>query len=200
MRSTVVYLASLLLAAIVYDRRRSLHTGPGPRDDFEPRDRVRSGPGSSSPRRSKSFRRSCPRRASSSTIPKRSGIRNCKRPATRLKKAEVEPSQIAAIGVTNQRETTILWDRATGKPVANAIVWQSRVSAPICERLKADGLEPLFRERTGLRRRCLFFRHEDQAPARYRPRPARAGRARRDSVRHGRYVSHLATHAAASGM
>jgi glycerol kinase len=64
--------------------------------------------------------------------------------------AKIEPSQIAAIGVTNQRETTILWDRATGRPVANAVVWQSRISAPICERLKADGLEPLFRERTGL--------------------------------------------------
>ena len=60
------------------------------------------------------------------------------------------PQDIAAIGITNQRETTILWEKATGKPVANAIVWQSRISAPICERLKADGPEPLFRERTGL--------------------------------------------------
>jgi glycerol kinase len=67
-----------------------------------------------------------------------------------IRTAGIEPSQVAAIGVTNQRETTVLWDRATGKPVANAIVWQSRISAPICERLKADGLEPLFRERTGL--------------------------------------------------
>ena len=67
-----------------------------------------------------------------------------------LRAGKIEPSQVASIGVTNQRETTILWDRATGKPVANAIVWQSRISAPICERLKADGLEPLFRERTGL--------------------------------------------------
>ncbi|MBL9084042.1 MAG: glycerol kinase, partial [Planctomycetales bacterium] len=67
-----------------------------------------------------------------------------------LKKANVESSQVAAIGITNQRETTILWERSTGRPVGNAIVWQSRISAPICERLKADGLEPLFRERTGL--------------------------------------------------
>lgn len=67
-----------------------------------------------------------------------------------LKKAGVEPSQVAAIGITNQRETTILWERSTGRAVGNAIVWQSRISAPICERLKADGLEPLFRERTGL--------------------------------------------------
>ncbi|NOZ39434.1 MAG: glycerol kinase GlpK [Planctomycetes bacterium] len=67
-----------------------------------------------------------------------------------LTHAKVEPNQIAAIGITNQRETTILWDRQTGKPVANAIVWQSRVSAEICDRLKADGLSELFRDKTGL--------------------------------------------------
>ena len=58
--------------------------------------------------------------------------------------------RVAAIGITNQRETTILWDRRTGRPVAPAIVWQSRVSAPICERLKARGVEPEVRRRTGL--------------------------------------------------
>ncbi len=58
--------------------------------------------------------------------------------------------RVAAVGITNQRETTILWDRATGQPVAPAIVWQSRVSAPICGRLKAAGLEPDVRRRTGL--------------------------------------------------
>jgi len=67
-----------------------------------------------------------------------------------IARAGVEPTQIVAIGVTNQRETAILWEKATGKPVANAIVWQSRVSAPICDRLKADGLEPTFRAKTGL--------------------------------------------------
>ncbi|HTU27036.1 MAG TPA: glycerol kinase GlpK, partial [Pirellulales bacterium] len=64
--------------------------------------------------------------------------------------AKLTARDVAAIGVTNQRETTILWDRATGRPVANAIVWQSRVTAPECERLKRDGYEPLFRQRTGL--------------------------------------------------
>jgi glycerol kinase len=59
-------------------------------------------------------------------------------------------ADIAAIGITNQRETTVLWDRHTGKPVANAIVWQSRVSAPICERLKKEGHEAVFRRKTGL--------------------------------------------------
>jgi glycerol kinase len=64
--------------------------------------------------------------------------------------ARVSAGDIAAIGVTNQRETTILWERDTGRPVANAIVWQSRVSAPICDRLKADGLADTFRKKTGL--------------------------------------------------
>jgi len=67
-----------------------------------------------------------------------------------LAKAGAGPKDVAAIGITNQRETTILWDRKTGQPVANAIVWQSRVSAPICDKLKAEGKEDLFRSRTGL--------------------------------------------------
>ena len=67
-----------------------------------------------------------------------------------LAKAEIDAKHVAAIGITNQRETTILWDRKTGRPVANAIVWQSRASEKICQRLKADDLEPLFRKKTGL--------------------------------------------------
>ena len=59
-------------------------------------------------------------------------------------------ADLAAIGVTNQRETTVLWEKATGKPIANAIVWQSRVTAPICDRLKAAGHEATFRKKTGL--------------------------------------------------
>jgi glycerol kinase len=67
-----------------------------------------------------------------------------------LARAGLSAQQIAAIGVTNQRETTVVWDRETGKPVTNAIVWQSRISARICEELKSDGLEDTFRSRTGL--------------------------------------------------
>ncbi len=67
-----------------------------------------------------------------------------------LARADLAAGDIAAIGVTNQRETTILWERDTGRPVANAIVWQSRVSAPICDRLKADGCGDVFRRKTGL--------------------------------------------------
>src|SRR5206468_11597178 len=56
--------------------------------------------------------------------------------------------EIVAIGITNQRETTILWDRKTGEPIANAIVWQDRRTAAMCDALRE--FEPLFRERTGL--------------------------------------------------
>jgi glycerol kinase len=67
-----------------------------------------------------------------------------------LSRGKRGPSDVAALGITNQRETTIVWEKSTGKPVANAIVWQSRITAPICDRLKAEGLEATFRERTGL--------------------------------------------------
>jgi glycerol kinase len=60
------------------------------------------------------------------------------------------PERIAAIGITNQRETTIVWDRATGEPIADAIVWQSRITAPACAALREAGHERRFRERTGL--------------------------------------------------
>ncbi|PCJ64265.1 MAG: glycerol kinase [Candidatus Hydrogenedentota bacterium] len=67
-----------------------------------------------------------------------------------MRKAGAKAKDIAAIGITNQRETVVLWDKATGKPVHNAIVWQSRITAPICEELKARGLEKKFRKKTGL--------------------------------------------------
>jgi glycerol kinase len=57
---------------------------------------------------------------------------------------------VAAIGITNQRETILLWDRRTGKPIANAIVWQSRITSPRCEQLKAEGCAEMLREKTGL--------------------------------------------------
>ncbi|MBI4607905.1 MAG: glycerol kinase GlpK [Candidatus Rokubacteria bacterium] len=67
-----------------------------------------------------------------------------------LSAAGITGAEVAAIGITNQRETTILWDRRSGRPVHRAIVWQCRRTAPLCERLRADGLEPMVRERTGL--------------------------------------------------
>ncbi|WP_299315300.1 glycerol kinase GlpK [uncultured Halomonas sp.] len=62
----------------------------------------------------------------------------------------IKPSEVAAIGITNQRETTVVWDRHTGKPVYNAIVWQDRRTATLCDDLKARGLEDYIRETTGL--------------------------------------------------
>ncbi len=67
-----------------------------------------------------------------------------------LQNGNIDPSEIAAVGITNQRETTIVWERETGKPVYNAIVWQCRRTAPICEKLKEMGLEPYVKEHTGL--------------------------------------------------
>ena len=64
--------------------------------------------------------------------------------------AGITADEIAAIGVTNQRETTVVWERTTGRPVADAIVWQSRITAPFCDELRAAGHEPAIRERTGL--------------------------------------------------
>ncbi len=67
-----------------------------------------------------------------------------------LSAGNVKPEQVAAIGITNQRETTVVWDRATGMPVHRAVVWQSRQTSGICEALKEAGHEPLFRRKTGL--------------------------------------------------
>lgn len=67
-----------------------------------------------------------------------------------IKKAGASTSDIAALGITNQRETAIVWDKHTGQPVFNAIVWQSRLTVPICDALKAKGFDKEIRERTGL--------------------------------------------------
>ena len=67
-----------------------------------------------------------------------------------LIKGKIGISDIAAIGITNQRETTIIWDKDTGRPVYKAIVWQCRRTAPLCERLRAEGLEKIIRDKTGL--------------------------------------------------
>jgi glycerol kinase len=69
---------------------------------------------------------------------------------TALKKAKLKAADIAALGITNQRETAVIWDRATGKAIHNAIVWQDRRTAPLCQRLRKRGLEPKFTRKTGL--------------------------------------------------
>ncbi len=67
-----------------------------------------------------------------------------------LAQCNISPRQLAAIGITNQRETTVVWEKATGKPICNAIVWQCRRTASICEELTAQGLAPYIRQATGL--------------------------------------------------
>ncbi len=67
-----------------------------------------------------------------------------------ISKANITPSEIAAIGITNQRETTVVWDKNTGDPVYNAIVWQCRRTAAICDKLRADGITDYVRDNTGL--------------------------------------------------
>ncbi|MFQ5918222.1 MAG: glycerol kinase GlpK, partial [Candidatus Binatia bacterium] len=67
-----------------------------------------------------------------------------------LNKHKVNPSEVAAIGITNQRETTVVWDKSSGEPVFNAIVWQDRRTASICESLRSKGLEDYIRQNTGL--------------------------------------------------
>jgi glycerol kinase len=67
-----------------------------------------------------------------------------------LARAQVEPRAVAALGIANQRETTVVWERATGRPLGNAIVWQDRRTAAVCAALKREGREAFVRERTGL--------------------------------------------------
>ncbi|RSL34808.1 glycerol kinase [Salibacterium salarium] len=70
--------------------------------------------------------------------------------ATVLTETDTKPEQIASIGITNQRETTVIWDKETGKPIYNAVVWQSRQTAEVCEELREKGLNDTFRKKTGL--------------------------------------------------
>ena len=67
-----------------------------------------------------------------------------------ISKADISPSSIAGIGITNQRETTVLWDRRTGKPIHRAIVWQDRRTAPVCQELRDRGKNDLVASKTGL--------------------------------------------------
>ncbi len=73
-----------------------------------------------------------------------------------IAKSGVSPNEIAAVGITNQRETTVVWDKTTGRPVYNAIVWQCRRTSDICEKIVSDGMEEYIREKTGLRADAYF--------------------------------------------
>ena len=111
--------------------------------------------------------------------------------AEALGRAHLRPRDLAAIGITNQRETTVVWDRETGQPIYNAIVWQDRRTAEHCERLKAAGHEDPRAGADGPGRRCLLLRDEGRVDPRQRAgrsRPRRGGQAR---VRHDRLVARL---------
>ena len=120
------------------------------------RARPRRGPSCSAPiprsrlSRSRNFASIFRPTARSSTSPKTCGRRRWKPVATPCARRAPSASDIAAIGITNQRETTLLWDRGTGRPVHRAIVWQDRRTAGMCARLKAEGHERLFAAKTGL--------------------------------------------------
>ena len=123
---------------------------------------------------------------------RRSGRRQLAVAREALAAAGAEASDIAAIGITNQRETTIVWDRATGLPVAPAIVWQSRITAARCEALRAAGHEQRVRALTGLPLDAYFsgpkIAHILDADA----RPASPGGGGRAGLRHGRHLARVA--------
>ena len=100
--------------------------------------------------RSRNSPRSIRRPAWSSTIPRTSGRRRSQPCAPPWRRPAPARSDIAALGITNQRETTIVWDRATGRPIHNAIVWQDRRTADACAALRQAGHEPAIAARTGL--------------------------------------------------
>ena len=87
-----------------------------------------------------------------------------------LEKAKADSRPVAAIGITNQRETTVVWDRASGKPVYNAIVWQDRRTAEYCERLRGRITKPRLRAKHRAAARPLLLRHQDRLDTRQRGR------------------------------
>ena len=103
-----------------------------------------------------------------------------------LREHGVTAAQIAAVGITNQRETTVLWDRNSGEPLHRAIVWQDRRTAGICDELRAAGDAELFGLRTGLVIDRLLLWHQAKMAARPHPRRPQPGRARRTGLRHHR--------------
>ncbi len=104
-----------------------------------------------------------------------------------LVQASVTPQQVAGIGVTNQRETTLIWDRATGEPIYPAIVWQCRRTAALVEALLAQGYEAELRPRTGLVLDAYFSATKVQWLLDH----VSGARARRAGVRHGGYLAAL---------
>ena len=108
-----------------------------------------------------------------------------------IEAAGITAKDIAALGITNQRETVVVWDRETGKPIHNAIVWQDRRTASYCEKLKRQDLEKLFTRHTGL---LLdpYFSGTKLSWLLTNVKGARPGRQRQPVLRHDRYLPDLA--------
>ena len=110
-----------------------------------------------------------------------------------LEKAGLTATDIAAIGITNQRETTVVWDRKTGQPIANAIVWQDRRTSAMCDRLKARGLAATIRKKTGLVIDAYFSGTKLQWLLKNVPGAMKRARGR-TGVRHRRQLARLESH------
>ena len=108
-----------------------------------------------------------------------------------IAKAGITRADIKAIGITNQRETTLLWDKNTGEPVHNAIVWQDTRTDALCRELGRNVGQDRFRRETGLPLASLLRRPQDPLAARQRRGPARARRGRRHPLRHHGLLGHL---------
>ena len=108
-----------------------------------------------------------------------------------LTQARISAGEIAAIGITNQRETTVVWERASGKPIHNAIVWQDRRTAAACDALKAGGHEALVRSRTGLVPDAYFSATKLAWILDHVAGGARTRGSRRARVRHHRQLADL---------
>ena len=96
-----------------------------------------------------------------------------------------DPAAIAAIGISNQRETTIIWDRKTGEPIHNAIVWQDRRTAALCDALKAEGFDQTILAAHWFGHGRLLLRHQSRLAAERGRRRARKSGSWRAGVRHG---------------
>ena len=105
-----------------------------------------------------------------------------------LKKSDVSPKDIAAVGITNQRETAVVWEKATGKPVYNAIVWQDTRTDTICNELAKDGGQDRFRAKVGLPLATYFSGPKDQMGAGECGRRTRQGGEGRSPLRQHRYL------------
>ena len=111
-----------------------------------------------------------------------------------LEDAGAGPGELAAVGITNQRETVCVWDPATGEPLHRALVWQDRRTAARCDELRVQGYEPLVRDRTGLVLDPYFSATKIEWLLETRRRPGRAGAGRPRALRDDRLVARLEPH------